>query len=104
MVAQHPLNEPPLVERDDHAMDGGLRDAKECLEVILRRRAAMRVVRPMPAGPRSVWHLVGESDDRQARSHHPFQYRTASRSRWSSASRRAAPSAGSGPRPQSHPA
>ena len=36
------LNEPALVERDDHAMDGRRRDAEEVLKVTLGRRAAVQ--------------------------------------------------------------
>ncbi len=41
-LAGHPLDEPPLVERDDHAMHSGRRDAEEVQEVALRRRATVQ--------------------------------------------------------------
>jgi hypothetical protein len=37
-----PLDESPLVDRDDHAMDGGRRGAEERFEVTLRRRASVQ--------------------------------------------------------------
>ena len=36
------LNEPPVVERHDHAVDGGRRDPEEVLKVTLGRRATVQ--------------------------------------------------------------